>query len=236
MWQIEVLCLFTLYLVLGVPLGMAAPNEATFTTIDFPGATFTQAVGINSDGDIVGTYFDSSFVSHGFLLRHRRFTTIDFPGAFSTGLVSINSEGDIVGQYLDASFVNHGFLLSHRRFTTIDFPGAAQHQRAWGLTLKGDIVGNYYLASDLPSEQHNYLLEQWGFHYYFLPWSSQRKQHQCDQPSGEIAGAYGDSNFFVHGFLLSHGKFTSIDFPGAIRYPSSMVIDRFGDVSRMVFR
>jgi hypothetical protein len=34
----------------------AVASEQTFTTIDFPGATVTNAWGINARGDIVGQY------------------------------------------------------------------------------------------------------------------------------------------------------------------------------------
>jgi hypothetical protein len=54
----------------------------TFSTIDFPGTIrFTEAFGINSEGDIVGDYVDTNFVQHGFELRNGTFSTIDLPGA-----------------------------------------------------------------------------------------------------------------------------------------------------------
>ena len=39
----------------------------TFTTLDVPGATFTDAVGINGHGQIVGDYIDANGVFHGYL-------------------------------------------------------------------------------------------------------------------------------------------------------------------------
>jgi hypothetical protein len=61
-------------------------------TIDVPGAMFgTQPLGINSEGDIVGYYRDSSFKLRGFLLIKSGFTNIDVPGA-AEGTVP----GDIV--------------------------------------------------------------------------------------------------------------------------------------------
>jgi hypothetical protein len=39
-----------------------------FTSIDFPGAIWTAAAGINARGDIVGTYRDESGTTQGFLL------------------------------------------------------------------------------------------------------------------------------------------------------------------------
>lgn len=38
-----------------------------FVTIDYPGATYTQAVGINASGHIVGSYRDSAGTQHAFL-------------------------------------------------------------------------------------------------------------------------------------------------------------------------
>jgi hypothetical protein len=50
-----------------IPRGLAQPPlPGTFTSIDFPGASFTQAQGINPRGDIVGRY-DSAGMTHGFL-------------------------------------------------------------------------------------------------------------------------------------------------------------------------
>ena len=73
-----------------------------FTSIDFPGAVSTggslRFLGINAQGDIVGTYQTADGKTHGFLLRQGEFTTIDHPTAppltFANG---INAQGDIVG-------------------------------------------------------------------------------------------------------------------------------------------
>src|SRR5712692_11283707 len=52
--------------------------KETFTTIDFPGASYTDAQGINRRGHIVGEYM-SGGETHGFLLRRMEFASIDFP-------------------------------------------------------------------------------------------------------------------------------------------------------------
>src|SRR6185295_1316799 len=56
----------------------------TFTTIEFPGATLTNAFGINSRGDIVGNYMNADKSDHGFLLSDGQYSAIDFPGATAT--------------------------------------------------------------------------------------------------------------------------------------------------------
>ncbi|HUL71374.1 MAG TPA: hypothetical protein VLT17_14190 [Gemmatimonadales bacterium] len=74
--------------------------------------------GINSRGDLVGTYCDdaSSCGStldghHGFLIRGRTFRTVDIPGATTTFAFGINDRGQIVGGYADAQGMFHAFLL-----------------------------------------------------------------------------------------------------------------------------
>jgi hypothetical protein len=63
-----------------------ASSTPSFTTIDAPGNSgYTEAYGINSDGEIVGAYGNLSHsILHGFLLRRGVFTTIDVPGSSTT--------------------------------------------------------------------------------------------------------------------------------------------------------
>jgi uncharacterized membrane protein len=115
----------------------------TFQRVDFAFTTNDQARGINSAGDIVGS-FDDSQGTHGFLFNFstHAFKEIDF--AFSTKVQAfgINSAGDIVGS-LDDSQGTHGFLSSHLGGTnTVDFPGAISTQ-AFGINDAGQIVGSF---------------------------------------------------------------------------------------------
>src|SRR5580658_2028994 len=71
----------------------------SFKTIDYPGATYTYANGINAFSQIVGSWEDASFNSHGFLYSGGKFTSLDYPGASSTTAVGINNAGQIVGSY-----------------------------------------------------------------------------------------------------------------------------------------
>src|SRR5262249_18719156 len=57
-----------------------------FQTIDPPGAgqgffEGSSANGINSSGEIVGSWTDANFNSHGYLLSGGRYTTLDDPNA-----------------------------------------------------------------------------------------------------------------------------------------------------------
>lgn len=53
------------------PVTGVAPSYQ-FITLDYPGATYTQAVGINAHGHIVGSYRDAAGTQHAFLLMRTR--------------------------------------------------------------------------------------------------------------------------------------------------------------------
>jgi hypothetical protein len=92
-------------------------------TIDVPGATNTDAHGINASGQIVGDYTDGSGnVAEGFLLSGGSLTAVNDPTApgpstFATG---INGSGQIVGYAFIGAW--HGFLDNSGTFTTINAP------------------------------------------------------------------------------------------------------------------
>ena len=115
----------------------------TFTSLEVPGATQTDATGINNRGTIVGFYFNSPLL-HGFALQKGTYTTVDAPGSsLETRLSGINVHGDIVGRYTVTAGPNsHGFILQGSVFTTIDFPGA-QQTFASGINSRVEIVGFY---------------------------------------------------------------------------------------------
>ena len=82
-------------------------------TIAFPGASATQAFGLNDEGEVVGTYTigtGNNAVTHGFTWMNGRFTTVNFPGASSTTINGVNDAGDIVGFFTDAKGNTDGFV------------------------------------------------------------------------------------------------------------------------------
>ena len=75
----------------------------TITTIDPFGSTFTQALGVNDLGEIVGFYTDATGNQHGYIDNGGVFTSFDPPGSASTTINGLNDKGDIVGFYTSAS-------------------------------------------------------------------------------------------------------------------------------------
>src|SRR5215475_7796775 len=77
-------------------------SAQTYTTIDFPGAVATTLNGgPDPQGTSVGTYTDTSAVTHGFTLSKTGvFTSFDAPGPTSTTPNFITPQGVIVGGFL----------------------------------------------------------------------------------------------------------------------------------------
>lgn len=122
----------------------------TYTTIDYPGAFYTLALGINNSGQIVGEYYDlKSMTTHGFLDTAGSFTTIDFPGAAVTGNLAINNAGSIVGRYVDQGGRIHGWLYQAGTYTSLDYPNASATW-AVGINDNNQISGTYRDAASNP--------------------------------------------------------------------------------------
>jgi uncharacterized membrane protein len=115
----------------------------TYTPINFPGAIVTDASGINSAGEIVGTYTDASNLVHGFRLDQSGFSTIDYPGAISTSAFAVNARGDIAGFFLDLANHWHGFVLSDGSYFVQDYPGATTGTFTLGIGPNGTLVGEF---------------------------------------------------------------------------------------------
>ncbi len=72
----------------------------TITPIDPFGSTFTQALGVNDQGDIVGVYVDSTTALSTAILTTAASSPVSTrQGSASTTINGINDKGDIVGFY-----------------------------------------------------------------------------------------------------------------------------------------
>lgn len=73
-----------------------------------PGSSFTQALGANARGEVVGYFFEDGHYG-GFLKDGDDFTKIAHPGAVDTYIWGINPSGDIVGGSWNGT-VEHGLV------------------------------------------------------------------------------------------------------------------------------
>ncbi len=187
-----------------------------FTTIDYPGAGWTQALAINDAGVIVGAYGADPLIGavYGFRLIGKTYTPINYPGANFTRPSGINKKGDIVGQAIDST--EHGFLLSKGVFSSIEVPGAAFTQ-PWSINNAGEIVGFY---GDSSGDTHGFLLNGGSFTTFDYPGGYSQNYVADINNSGLIVGGYGDPTIvngvvwtWEHCYVYQSGTFTSCDAP-----------------------
>jgi hypothetical protein len=197
-------------------------SAQVYKSIDFPGAVATTLNGGPNPPDTsVGSYTDTSGVTHGFTLTKRGvFASFDPPGSTFTIPNFISPQGEIVGGYLDASGVSHGFVLNGGKYTTVDFSGAAGSALT-GLNPSGEMSG--FSCSDpacgntgAPNTSHSFVVSKTGVFTSFDPPGSISSTASTVNPAGAVVGSYTDNAGNGHGYLLDHGTFTTIDFPGAI--------------------
>jgi YVTN family beta-propeller protein len=202
-----------LVLALLLMAGSAAAQQ--FVTINVPDATSTIVLGINNSGQMVGSYTDSSNVTHGFSLIAGTFTTIDYPGATSTEAALINNVGQIVGSYTDSKGIGHGFLLFNGKFTSITDPAyACCATFLSAITDTGVIVGS---GIDANGNFHGFELSNGTFTTLDFPGANFTQLLDIPFNNSTIVGVYNNDypNGMAQGLTYANGQFGTFDVTGA---------------------
>ena len=192
-----------------------------FTDVFLPASVTTEAwvQGINDLGTGVGPYFDSVGQIHSFL-RTARGEIVYLPDAVASGAAPFTSIGRInnnnvavgsAGADLNNGSTFHGCLLHGGHYTLFDFPGAFGTY-CEAINDHDQMVG-WYL--DAKGTAHGFLRE--GDHYRTVDVPGALFTNVLGiNNRGQMVGGYGSAadNYVWHGFLLSAGVFTTVDFPG----------------------
>lgn len=185
----------------------ACSQTYTFSPLDHPsGVNGTAAQGIFSN-KVVGVYYDSNVVSHGFVYDGTNYQTIDPPGSQLTNLRGIYGNR-LVGYFANA-LGTHGFMFDGTNYTTLDDPHATAGTHgtyAYGINSNNKIAG-YYVSNNIP---HGFTFD--GTNYVTL-----------DYPTGTfgtyVQGIYGTNIVGLgydialgsgHSFLYNGSSFTTL--------------------------
>ena len=219
-------------LALAVVPATAGERSFVFSSIDFPGATFTQAFGISAGGEVVGVYRDATGKQHGFLRSGKTFTSIDFPGAAATDVRGISPGGDLVGTYRqdgEPGLNFHGYLLTrHGEFFHVDFPGHISTivQR---ILADGTILGCYH-DTDIMGTMYSMVASRDGF----TDFDRATTMHTGATPDGKkIVGLFTDMTTMIplsRGYLFDGLNFIPFDVPGST-LTSAYDINPSGDIA-----
>jgi hypothetical protein len=185
------------------------------TTFDYPGAASTTSWGINTRGDVAGSYYDAAGAVHGYV----RFATGHFSPGFddpsetgqTTWVTGINDSRTVVGAWTAADFNNHGFIMSRPNFTEFDVTGSVGTWVA-AVNNAGDIVGQFYdgvvTHGFINTSGNTTIIDVPGASYTALTGINDQDR---------TSGFYEDAASVVHGFFRdADGTMTlPIDFPGS---------------------
>ena len=195
----------------GLLVRLTGPAQAQydFTTFDVPGASSTQANGINDAGQIVGWYTGAGG-NRGFLLDiDGSYTTLDVPGATrGTYAEGINNAGQIVGVYQSDTY--HSFLLSDGQYTLLDDVG--DWTSAFGINNAGQIAGTAWIKIG-GIYAHGFLRDTDGS---YITFRVALETHASGINDADNIVGSAQSAVATFGFLRSSdGSYTRLDVPGA---------------------
>jgi probable HAF family extracellular repeat protein len=192
-------------------LMMSSLAETLYTFVpieDYPGATNTEARGINQNGQIVGAYMDASGYNHGFLKDGAKFTSIDFPGSPWTVAHGINNSGLIVGTYTGSDGREHGFLKNGVKFTTVDYPKAVDTE-ATGVNNYGQIAGLY---RDSNGAYHGFLKDGATFTSINCPEATDTFVRGINDYGRIIGDCNSNTEYWTKGFVNDGTTFIYLDY------------------------
>lgn len=194
-----------------------AAAQATFMTLDYPlaGVTDTEAVAINPSGVIVGRYFTTGRVSHGFMLVDGNYSSIDYPGALNgpfqgTDVEWINANGTVSGTYYAPDGTKKAFTMRKGVYTAIAAPGATE-TFGFGISDSGIVTGPECACGFTTAS--GYMYSQGVFTPINYPGAVGTMPTMLITPSLVVGAFYDGSNY--HGFYYYDGVFTKVDHPGA---------------------
>jgi hypothetical protein len=180
----------------------------------------------NPQGTSMGFYYDevNGFGRYrGFALSSQGVATpIDYPDARSTQPVFISPEGTVIGQYRNTGQGWRGFVLYKGQYATLDsnYPGAVATLLG-AISPSGEIVGGSCL-DDITcgsGRTKSFVISKKGVFTHFDPPGTDPalgSGASVIAPSGTIFGYYWGTDGKMHGYILEHGTYTTIDYPGAL--------------------
>ena len=185
-------------------------RDGLYSSVDGPGASFTDVAWANAREDLVGSFNDSRG-SHAYVLSRGSFKIIDSPIAalpFIAGF-GLSNGGDVVGVVFgDNFFQGRGYIFSNNKFTFIDVPGAMGTFPTMALD-PARIVGTYV---DSSNRFHGFSLANGMFTTIDVP-DATFTWITGINPEGDLVGFYFDQSGNQHGFVQRDGSFITVEVP-----------------------
>jgi probable HAF family extracellular repeat protein len=225
---------FALSLGLVVLFSMSAAFAQTsynFKTINYPGDSFTQLLGINNSGDIAG--YHGFAVNSGFTYNvgSGSFTTENYPKAAMTQVIGINNEPfKTSGFYVLKSGKTEGFTDFQGTFLTVNYPKTPFNQLLSQNDF-GQAAGYYSTKADGSGPDHAYVYDEFGgvFELFTIPGSVSAQATGINN-AGDVCGFTIDESNNMHGWVKIQGHYTQLDDPNGVGATQALGLNNNGQV------
>ena len=167
----------------------------TFSSLDYPGATFTSLGSINQSGEIIGTYCISAQCGV-FTYSNGKINLV----TISNGVLSWGGTVSPSGVLFVSCVINgktHGCLIDKGKTTVCDYPGALGTS-AGAADSVNDLVGAW---TDAKFQTHGFI-ERNGVFTSFDPPGSTFTYASGLGENGVVIGQYYDTHGTSHGFIM----------------------------------
>jgi len=185
----------------------------SFTTLGFFAQDATDAYGINTAGDIVGTIDGTN----GFVYKHgtdpRRLTHFVYPNAHVTVPRAINDVGLVTGWFL-GDRGEQGFTSINNGFSPpISYPQASSTKIFGTLLAGGPSVGSVLNPSGTIPGTHGMTFDGVNFSKFDVDPFKDNTVAFGINAAGAIVGTYFEQSGTPHGFVYANGEAQLIDPP-----------------------
>jgi hypothetical protein len=208
--------------------------NGSFSTVDAPGTSFNQLLGINDSGtavgysstDPTGATLQMSFRESGGVFAY----ISGFPnGTANNQAVGINNAGTVAGFYIDSGGVLHGYLATGPTATTFDVSfGGATGTQAFGVNNNGEVVGDYF---DSAGVMHGFVYIGGVFYTVDDPNGIGTTTINGINDKGQLVGFYVDANDNTIGFVAN-----PVPEPGTLALLGSGLLAGLGFVRRKLLK
>jgi hypothetical protein len=186
-----------------------------FTTINYPGDTFTQLLGINNSGDIAG--YHGASVNQGFTYSSKTamFTNENYPGSQQTQVIGINNEPFKTSGFYISKGKTSGFTDYKGTFVSVAYPKKPFNQLLSQNDF-GQAAGYYSTTASGSGPDTAYVYDEDGgvFEAFAIPGSGSAQATGINN-SSNVCGFFVDANLVNHGWIQVLGHFTVLDYPGS---------------------
>ena len=209
----------SLALSLGVALLLlcmsAFATTYNFQTINYPGDTFTQLLGINNSDTIAGYHGASVNLGFTYSLPSNTFTKENYPGSQQTQVIGINNSPFKTSGFYVSKGKTIGFTDFQGTFVSVAFPKKPFNQLLSQNDF-GQAAGYYSTTVSGSGPDTAYVYDEFGgvFEAFAIPGSVSAQATGINNASS-VFGFYVDANGVNHGWLQVQGHFTVLDYPGS---------------------